>query len=80
MQSRLKDIFLGACGFQKVIPTDALLEDLGVTRKRFYQLIENKGNQEMTVSEKIKLERWLKRIEKAGLDLFDEASQLKVEN
>ncbi|AHM62338.1 hypothetical protein D770_20445 [Flammeovirgaceae bacterium 311] len=80
MENRLQKIFT-QWGFEKLSPTDALLEKLDMTRKRFFQLVENKGNQEMTVSEQLRLQAWLKSIHKIDMRLFDEAgTQLKIQD
>lgn len=76
MKNRLSNIFLEGAGFTKVIPSEGLLKELGMTRKRFYQLMDNRGSHEMTVSEQVRLESWLSRIDNIDMGLFDEASEI----
>ena len=58
-QNRLQEIF-AAIGLQSVRPTDALLEQWGMSATRFNQLVNNKGRIGITVSESKALEKWLK--------------------
>ena len=71
LKNRLKEIF-SEWGFSRVVPSNRLLQELGVTRCRFFQLVDNKGAVEMTVSEHRALEEWLKKIGKTDLSLFPE--------
>ena len=71
LKNRLKEIFTH-WGFSKIVPSKRLLEELGMTNKRFFQLVDNKGAVEMTVSEHRALEEWLKKIGKTDLSLFPE--------
>ncbi|RNI27626.1 hypothetical protein EFA69_16035 [Rufibacter immobilis] len=57
-RNRLK-IILTDLGLETMKPSEVLLEKLGVARKRFYQIMENKGKNELTVLEKENLEKWL---------------------
>lgn len=78
LRNRLKEIFT-EWGFERVIPSDQLLKDLGMERKRFYQLVDNRGAKEMTVSERVRLEAWLRRIHISDTALFHEVGkQLKM--
>jgi hypothetical protein len=73
LKNRLKEIFT-QWGFSRVVPSKRLLADLGMTSKRFFQLVDNRGAIEMTVSEQRALESWLKRIENTDLSLFRESN------
>lgn len=79
MRNRLQKIFEDI-GIDKISPSDKLLNQLEMSRKRFFQLLENRGSHEMTVSEKLKLEAWLHGVQKTDFRLFNEAGQLKIEN
>ena len=57
--NRLREIFT-AIGRQSLSPTEALLEQWGMSATRFNQLVANKGRIGITVSESKALERWLK--------------------
>lgn len=58
-KKRLREIFT-AIGLQSLRPTEALLEQWGMSATRFNQLLDNKGRLGITVSESKALERWLK--------------------
>ena len=57
--NRLREIF-DAIGLHSVRPSDALLEQWGMSATRFNQLVANKGRVGITVSESKALGRWLK--------------------
>jgi hypothetical protein len=58
-KNRLREIFT-AIGLQSIRPSEALLEQWGMSATRFNQLLDNKGRLGITVSESKALERWLK--------------------
>ncbi len=49
-------------GFSKVSPSEDLLHRLGLSRPRFFQILNNEGKKELTISEKQNLENWLSEI------------------
>ncbi|WP_147275719.1 hypothetical protein [Adhaeribacter pallidiroseus] len=60
-QNQLKSILM-ELGFEDYKPTASLLKKLGITRLRFFQIFENTGKNEITVTEKENIENWLAEI------------------
>lgn len=74
-------IILNALGHERFKPTVALLDRLEMQRKRFYQILDNKGKHEVTVTEKELIENWLSELmEKpvALIHLMEEYTQNKA--
>jgi len=57
-RNRLKEI-LSEIGLENLTPSKILLDRLKITRLRFFQILENKGKNEVTVAEKDNIEGWL---------------------
>ena len=60
-KNRLHEIIIG-WGFESFQPTEELKTTLGITSHRLMKIIRNDGKQELTVSEKEKIEKWLSGI------------------
>jgi hypothetical protein len=71
-QNRIVQI-LENIGIQDMKPTDNLLAQLGMSRKRYFQILRNQG-QQMNVQESQSLSAWLMQLEAISneLELFQE--------
>jgi hypothetical protein len=63
-------------GLTEFKPTDDILKKLGITRKRFFQILENKGNHDLTVSEKENIENWLWDLFGEMIDILKDPEEL----
>jgi hypothetical protein len=64
VQNRLKEL-LDQLGFENYQPTDQMLTELGgMSRKRFRQILDNTGKQDLDVHELQLLRAWLTRLQK----------------
>lgn len=61
IQTNLKKLFL-AVGLEEVRPTDEALEKMGLSRRRFTLLLENKHATSMTIEEHESLKDWIEGI------------------
>jgi len=61
IQTNIKRLFL-TVGIEEVRPTDEALEKMGISRRRFTLLLENKHATSMTIEEHESLKEWLEGI------------------
>ena len=59
-------------GFKKIQPTEDLLKELGMSAHRFFQILENRGKSDITVTEAENLQAWLTKItNRPDISLFE---------
>ncbi len=61
MQINIKNLFESA-GMENPRPTEKALEEMGISRKRYTQLLENVYKSPITVSELEGIKRWITNI------------------
>lgn len=50
-------------GFNSITPSEDLLLELGgMSAKRFFQILENRGKKEITMVEHLYISKWIKRV------------------
>jgi len=67
IQTNIKRLFVEA-GLEEARPTDEALEKMGISRRRFTQLVENLHKTEITVQELEGIRCWIEGLKEINTD------------
>lgn len=69
IQTNIKNLFLDA-GLEEARPSDEALEKMGISRRRFTQLLENVNKTPITVPELESIKEWIEGFKNIDTDLM----------
>ncbi len=78
IQTNIKNLF-EAAGLENIRPTDEALEEMGISRRRFTQLLENVNKSSITYDEVNSLRNWISGIKELDPEAIIEGQSQTAE-